>query len=93
MAKLTRPPPRILYISNDGRRGDSHHLNYLSEAGLHVAESRGEHAVATALSFQPDIIVLDFELDGEIMAALQAVHETKDIPVIALAKLTDRDGD
>ena len=92
MTKLTRPPPRILYISNDDTDGDEHHLKYLADAGLHVAEATSDNAVTTALSFQPDIIVLDFEFDGEIMAALQAVDETKGIPVVALVKLMKGEG-
>ena len=88
MTTTTRPPPRILYVSNKDHSGDGHHLRYLAEAGLKVTEAHSENAVNTALSFQPDIIVLDFDFDGEVVAALQAVEETKDIPVIALAKLT-----
>ena len=88
MSTTTRPPPRILYVSNKDHSNDGYHLRYLAAAGLSVAESRSETAVSKALSFQPDIIVLDFEFDGEIVAALQAVEETKGIPVIALAKLT-----
>ena len=91
MSKTIRPPPRILYVSNKDTSGDGHHLRYLAEAGLKVAQAHGEKAVSTALSFRPDIIVLDFEFDGEIVTALQAVEETKDIPVIALAKLSRTD--
>ena len=38
-----------------------------------------------ALGLKPDIIVLDFDCNGEIVAALQADLGTREIPVIALA--------
>lgn len=87
MNKNTRPPPRILYVAGPSTPGDGHYLRYLTEQGLHVTESSAESAATTALSFQPDIIVLDFDYDGEVVASLKALNETKDIPVIALAKL------
>ena len=86
MTKLSRPPPKLLFVHN-GHSVDSH-LQYLTEAGLTISESAGaEAAVTAALSFQPDIIVLDFSADGETVAALRQHDETKDVPVIALAEL------
>ena len=88
MAKKTapRPPPRVLFI-HDGDPVDGH-VKYLTDAGLNVREAERREAVSSALSFDPDIVVLDFRVDGETVAALQAVEETKHIPVIALAKLS-----
>lgn len=86
MTTLSRPPPKLLFVHN-GHSADGH-LTYLKKAGLNVTESAGaEAAVAAAVAFQPDIIVLDFSADGETVAALQQHQETKDVPVIALAKL------
>jgi DNA-binding response OmpR family regulator len=86
-----RPPPRVLFI-HDGDPVDGH-VKYLSDAGLTVREAEPRDAVSSALSFDPHIVVLDFRIDGEVVAALQAVEATKHIPVIALADLakTSRD--
>jgi DNA-binding response OmpR family regulator len=85
MAILTRPPPKVLLV-HDGRSPDSQ-VTYLRKAGLDVAKTHADDAVATALDFQPDIIVLDFDCDGETVTALKEVNETKAIPIIALAEL------
>ena len=81
-----RPPPRVLFIHD----GDpvNEHIKHLTDAGLIVQEAEPREAVSSALSFDPDIVVLDFRVDGEVVAALQADEETKHIPVIALAMLT-----
>ena len=83
--KTSRPPPKVLFI-HDGEPVDGH-IKHLTDAGLNVREAEGPEAVSAALSFDPDIVVLDFRCDGEVVAALNAVEETKHIPVIALAKL------
>ena len=83
--KLGRPPPKVLFI-HDGEPVDGH-IKHLTDAGLNVREAHGPEAVSAALSFDPDIVVLDFRCDGEVVAALKGVEETKHIPVIALAKL------
>ena len=85
--KTPRPPPRVLFI-HDGDPVDGH-VKHLTDAGLTVREAEPGEAVSSALSFDPDIVVLDFRVDGEVVAALQTVEETKHIPVIALAKLTN----
>ena len=90
MAKLTRPPPKILFI-HDGHSPDAHG-NYVLKAGLDVSKTHADDAVATAVDFQPDIIVLDFDCDGETVAALKGVEETKAIPIIGLAGLDDLRG-
>jgi CheY-like chemotaxis protein len=60
----------------------------LSGAGLVVSKDHAEDAVAAAIRLQPDIIILDFRCDGEIMARLKAELATRQIPVIALAELS-----
>lgn len=81
-----RPPPRVLFI-HDGDPVDGH-LKHLTDAGLNVREAEPREAVSSALAFNPDIVVLDFRVDGEVVAALKAGEETKHIPIIALAELT-----
>ncbi len=80
-----RPPPKVLLI-HDGADVEAH-FQHLSNAGLTVAKAHGDDAVAAAVRLQPDIIVLDFRCDGEIMARLKSDPATCQIPVIALAEL------
>jgi DNA-binding response OmpR family regulator len=81
-----RPPPKILLI-HDGTGFDAHVQQHLTGAGLEVSTTGRDDAVAVAISVQPDIIILDFRCDGEIMARLKGQPETNRIPVIALAEL------
>jgi DNA-binding response OmpR family regulator len=85
----TRPPPSVLFI-HDGNSVDTY-ISFLRKAGLHATETHADDAVAQALALKPDIIVLDFDCDGETMAALQKDVSTRGIPVIALADLPPRD--
>jgi DNA-binding response OmpR family regulator len=87
LTDTTRPPPRVLFI-HDGQPFERQ-VKHLTDAGLSVREAEAEDAVSAAVVFDPDLIVLDFDCDGEVVAALKAVEGTKDIPVIALAKLAD----
>ena len=82
-----RPPPKVLLI-HDGADVEPH-FTHLIGAGLDVSKAHGDDAVAAAISFQPDIIILDFRCDGEIMARLKGDETTRGIPVIALAELSD----
>ena len=86
MTKLTRPPPKILFI-HDGHSPDGN-VSYLRKAGLEVSLTHADDAVAVATDVQPDIIVLDFDCDGETVAALKEVKETEAIPIIALAEFS-----
>jgi CheY-like chemotaxis protein len=81
----TRPPPKVLLI--DDGASDAGHFNHLTAAGLEVSHAHGGVAVDAAIRFQPDIIILDFRCDGEIMAKLKGDPTTRLIPVIALAAL------
>ena len=61
---------------------------YLRSLGYDVDTAEdGLSAVADAHRLHPDIIVLDFRCDGEIMARLKAEPATARIPVIALTEL------
>jgi CheY-like chemotaxis protein len=52
-----------------------------------VTETPAETAVIQALRLQPDLVVLDFECDGEVTALLKGDSRTRHIPVIALVEL------
>jgi CheY-like chemotaxis protein len=80
-----RPQPRVLII-HDGNPVDAY-IDFLRTAGLLATEAHADDSVSQAAAERPDIIVLDFDCDGEIVAALQADVRTREIPVIALAEL------
>jgi DNA-binding response OmpR family regulator len=88
MNPTTRPPPTVLFIHN-GMPYEKH-IQHLLNAGLRVSEAHADAAVAEAVRLQPDMIVLDFDCDGDVTAQLKAHTTTKDIPVIALVELTER---
>ena len=85
-----RPPPKVLLV-HDGSDFEAH-VRHLAAAGLEVSSARGEHAVTVAIEVRPDIVILDFRCDGEIMARLKADAATRHIPVIALAELAENTG-
>ena len=82
MIPENRPPPKVLFIHNGA--GYEEHVKRLVDAGLAVAHTHNESAVAEAARLQPDIILLDFAFDGETTESLKSHFETKAIPVIAL---------
>ena len=88
MNARTAHTPRVLII-HDGSSVAAY-LAFLRAAGLEASETAADHALAQALVMEPDIIVLDFDCDGEIMAALHGDARTSTIPVIALADLPHR---
>ena len=81
----TRPPPKVLFL-HDGHPVEAY-ISYLTRAGLQASDAHVDDALEQALAVSPDIIVLDFDCDGETMAALQADARTRSIPVIALTEL------
>ena len=85
-----RPPPRVLLI-HDGNSVDAY-ITFLQTAGLQATEAHADGAVTQAVADKPDIIVLDFDCDGAIIAALQGNLRTRGIPVIALADLVSLRG-
>ena len=85
MSTPIRPPPSVLLI-HDGADVEPH-FQHLMGAGLKVSRAHGDEAVSAAIRLQPDIIILDFRCDSEIMARLKGEAATCTIPVIALAEL------
>ena len=86
MNPTTRPPPTVLFIHN-GLPYEPH-VKHLSDAGLRVTEAHADTALTQALRHQPDLIVLDFDCDGEVTEQLKGDTRTQHIPVIALVELT-----
>jgi CheY-like chemotaxis protein len=62
-------------------------MKHLTDADLKVSEAHADAAVTEATKLQPDIIVLDFDCDGDVTEQLKADASTKHIPVIALVEL------
>lgn len=86
MTDTIRPPPLVLVVHRSG--GIEKYADYLAGTGFRVAEARnGGHGVEQALLLLPDLIVLDFELDGEVVGLLRESPTTRNIPVIALAEM------
>jgi two-component system, cell cycle response regulator DivK len=86
MTDTIRPPPLVLVVHRPG--GVEKYADYLAGSGFRVAEADGGgHGVEQALVLLPDLIVLDFELDGEVVGLLRKSPTTRHIPIIALAEM------
>jgi len=55
--------------------------------------SSGEHAVELSKSFEPDLIFMDINLDGQIngIEAARQIRTKKDVPVVFVSAFTDED--
>jgi DNA-binding response OmpR family regulator len=85
-SQSARPLPLVLVIYAVGGGGYEDHL---VASGFRVAEAHtGAQGFDRAVTLRPDLIVLDFGLDGETVARLRREPATSDIPIIALAVLT-----
>lgn len=85
-SQSARPPPLVLmiYAAGDGSYGD-----YLASSGFRVVEAHtGPQGFDRALTLRPDLIILDFGLDGDTVARLRREPATSHIPIIALTVLT-----
>ena len=81
-----RPPPLILFIQNHARVETL--FEYLTSAGLRVARTLNDRdMLATVLRLVPDLIVLDFNGEGDTAERLKADSRTMSIPLIALAEM------
>ena len=86
MPAPTRPPPLVLMIHRP--HGVEAYGGYLTTAGFRVAEAKdGQHGFDQAVALLPDFIVLDFHLNGDLVARLKHHDTTSKIPIIALAEL------
>lgn len=85
-AQRSDAPLHILLIHR--RDATEGYAAYLQSEGFRVTEANDSaDGVAKALSQRPNLIVLDFDLDGETTGRLKAHITTCGIPVIALAKM------
>ena len=88
MNPTTRPPPTVLFI-HDGLPYEAH-VKHFRDAGLRVTEVHADTALTQALRLQPDLIVLDFDCNGDVTEQLKHDSRTRHIPVIALVELARR---
>ncbi len=66
------------------------YASYLRSEGFRVTEANDtDDGVAKALALRPNLIVLDFDLDGETTTRLKGHISTRGIPVIALARMDE----
>lgn len=89
MNSANRTPPTVLFVHNGAPYAA--YVKHLTDAGLRVSEAHADAVLAEATTRQPDIIVLDLECDGDVVAQLKGAPLTKDIPIIALAELLRRE--
>jgi hypothetical protein len=83
----SRRPPMILVIYADGD-GDAY-VRYLTTAGFRAASVSTNSAidiVDCTLATMPDMIVLDYDCDGETVDQLKSDKRTAPIPLIVLAE-------
>jgi PleD family two-component response regulator len=87
-----RPPPLVLLLHDHASVVDI--IAYLKNHGLRVANRRNDDDMLDAvIDIDPDLIVLDFAVDGVTIETLKGDERTHHIPLIALAdvcRLTPR---
>ncbi|KAB8145520.1 PAS domain S-box protein [Chloroflexia bacterium SDU3-3] len=86
---------RRTLIIEDSQTSAEHIVRYLSEYQIEsTITSLGAQACALALSFQPDLILLDLllpDISGwEVLAQLKANPKTRDIPVVIISVVDDQ---
>jgi CheY-like chemotaxis protein len=86
MNVVPRPPPLVLFIQNPA--SVEYFFECLTLAGLRVARTPNDKdMLATVLRLVPDLIVLDFNGNGDTAERLKADIRTRYIPLIALAEM------
>jgi CheY-like chemotaxis protein/predicted regulator of Ras-like GTPase activity (Roadblock/LC7/MglB family) len=86
--------PAILVVEDEGIIARSIQA-MLTGMGFHVSAtvSSGEEAIQKAEELQPDLVLMDIVLGGEIdgIEAAERIHSRFDIPVVYLTAFTDRE--
>jgi hypothetical protein len=79
-----RPPPLVLLLHN--HTSVVQIIAYLKDNGLRVVNRQNDgDMLAAVLEIDPDLIVLDFDVDGATIETLKGDERTLHIPLIALA--------
>jgi DNA-binding response OmpR family regulator len=87
----SRRSPLILMIYA-GAGGEAY-VRYLTEAGFRVESAscaQVAEVVGRTLAIRPDMIVLDYDCNGDVVERLKADARTAAVPIIALADLPAR---
>jgi DNA-binding response OmpR family regulator len=81
-----RPPPLVLLIHD--RMSVANLMEYLISHGLHVAHLQNDASMLEAVvEVHPDLILLDFAVNGGSVETLKADARTQHIPLIGLTDL------
>ena len=92
---LTKPLQKILLVEDDSFLSNIYQTKFTKEGYQVVVAGDGEEALKAVKIKKPDIILLDVllpKLDGfAVLEKLKKDPETKDIPVILLTNLGQRD--
>ena len=81
----SRPPPHVLMIYTPEGGG---YADFFAASGFRFTEAQtAAEGIAQAASLLPDLIVLDFGLDGDTVATLRGNVLTSAIPIIALTDI------
>jgi DNA-binding response OmpR family regulator len=78
----SRPPPHVLMIYTPDGGG---YADFFAASGFTLTEAQtATEGLEQAMTLRPDLIVLDFGLNGEVVARLRGNVATSAIPIIAL---------
>lgn len=94
LTTASRSPARIFVVEND-RIVAMSLIGQLKSLGYEVAgqASSGVEAVQAVFELQPDLILMDIELDGDLdgVQAAAAIHEHAELPVVFLTAFSNKD--
>lgn len=81
----SRPPPHVLMIYTEDGGG---YADFFAASGFRFTEAQtAADGLEQAVTLLPDLIVLDFGLDGDLVASLRGHVATSAIPIIALTDI------
>ncbi len=81
-----RPPPLVLLLHDHTSVVEI--IAYLKDHGLRVENRQNDsEMLAAVVDIDPDLIVLDFAVDGDTVEILKGDGRTNHIPLIALADM------
>jgi DNA-binding response OmpR family regulator len=81
----SRPPPHVLMIYTPEGGG---YTDFFAASGFRLTEATSAvEGLEQAARLLPDLIVLDFGFDGDLVARLRGNVATSAIPIIALTDI------